>query len=328
MRYTIVGAGAIGGTVGAYMARAGHDVLFVDTAADHVAAINESGLTIKAFNETFTVHAPAITPDKLAGPIGPVLLATKAIATEAAVRSVMPHLAADGFIVSMQNGLNELTIADLVGAERTVGCFVNFSADYLEPGLIHYGGPGAFYLGELDGSITPRLTELQRALSAWGPVELTDNIFGYLWGKQGYGAMLFVTALTNETMGDCIDQNRELMVEVAREVLTVAKALGVKPLGFDGYDPDLYMSGDWAAINKSLDRLVELRARDEKKHSGIWRDIVVRKRKTEVDSQVGAVVAEAKRLGIAVPRLEKLQALIHEIEEGKRQLSTDNLKEL
>lgn len=328
MRYTIVGAGAIGGTVGAYMARAGHDVLFVDAAADHVAAINERGLTIKAFDETFTVHAPAITPDKLAGPLDAVLLATKAMATESAVRTVLPHLADDGFIVSVQNGLNELTIADIVGAERTVGCFVNFSADYQEPGLIHYGGPGAFYVGELDGRITPRVTELQQVLSAWGPVETTDNIFGYLWGKQGYGAMLFVTALTNETMGDCIDQNRELMVDVACEVLTVAKALGVKPLGFDGYDPDLYMSGDWDAINKSIDRLVELRARDEKKHSGIWRDIVVRKRKTEVDSQVGAVVAEAKRLGIAVPRLEKLQALIHEIEEGKRQLSSDNLKEL
>ena len=75
--------------------------------------------------------------------------------------------------MSAQNGLNELAIAEVVGAERTVGAFVNFSADYLEPGLIHFAGRGAFYIGELDGSISPRLRQLQQALSHWGNVRTT-----------------------------------------------------------------------------------------------------------------------------------------------------------
>lgn len=327
MQHVIIGAGAIGGTVGAYMIRAGHDVLFVDAAADHVQAIHENGLTIKGY-DNFTVKAKAVTPDKLKGPLKSVFLATKSMATEGAVRSIMEMLDPDGYVVSLQNGLNETKIAELIGPERTIGCFVNFSADYHGPGLIHYGGPGTFMIGELDGKMTDRIMEIERVLGAWGKVQATENIFGYLWGKMGYGSMLFATSLTNETMGDCIDRNRVLMVEVAREVLRVAEALGVKYLGFDGYDPDLYMQGDWEAIHKSIDRLVELRAKDEKKHAGIWRDLVVRKRKTEVDTQPGAVVAEGLRLGIPTPKLKKIVEMIHEIEDGKRTISTENLAEL
>lgn len=328
MQYVIVGAGAIGGTVGACMIREGHDVLFVDAAADHVQAINEYGLTITGYGGTLTVPARAILPAQLDQPVQAVFLATKAQHTVAALQAVQPYLEPDGYVLSLQNGLNELTIGQRIGTDRTVGCFVNFSADYLEPGKIHYGGPGSFYIGELDGRITARVQELQQVLSAWGKVQVTDNIWGFLWGKQGYGAMLFATALTNETMGDCIDQHRPLMVAVAQEALSVARQLDVRVLGFDGYDPGVYGSGDWDAINASLDRLVEIRARDEKKYSGIWRDLVVRKRKTEVDAQVGMVAAEARRLGLKVPGLDAITRMIHEVEDGKRNLSTGNLKEL
>ncbi|MCB0106992.1 MAG: ketopantoate reductase family protein, partial [Caldilineaceae bacterium] len=178
-QYTVVGAGAIGGTVGAYMARAGLDLLFVDADAAHVAAMNNDGLTIRGYEETFTVPVKAVTPDNLPDTLGVVLLATKAPATQAALAQIAPRLAADGFIVSIQNGLNELVISEAVGRERTVGCFINFSADYLEPGVIHFGGPGAFWLGELDGAITPRLQQLQTDLGHWGggPVRMTDNIW-------------------------------------------------------------------------------------------------------------------------------------------------------
>lgn len=328
MPCTIIGAGAIGGTVGAHMIRAGHDVLFVDAALDHVSAINERGLTITGFAETFTVPAKATAPDQLEGPLEAVLLAVKAQATDAAVEGILPKLAPHGFVVSLQNGLNELVISRMIGAARTVGCFVNFSADYLEPGLIHYGGPGAFVLGELDGCITPRLHQLQRDLSSWGPVTVTDNIFGYLWGKLGYAAMLFATALTNDSMGDSIDRNRDLMIALAHEVLAVAQALGVRPLGFDGYDPDVYLAGDDAAIQRSLDRLVALRHADQKKHSGIWRDLAVRKRKTEVNAQVGVVLREGERLGLRLPLLAGVEQMIHEIEDGKRGFSEENLAEL
>src|SRR5437660_4771757 len=328
MEYTVFGAGAIGGTVGAHMVRGGESVLFVDRDADHVPAMQQHGLTIRGFAETFTVPVEAITPDALPDRLQTVLLATKAPATQAAVESFADRLAPDGCIVSLQNGLNELTIARLVGEQRTIGAFVNFSADYLEPGLIHFGGPGAFYIGELDGSITPRLLDLRQALSHWGEVQVTDNIWGFLWGKQAYGAMLFATALTNDSMADAIDRHRQVMVDLAREVLQVAAALDLRPLGFDGFEPDAVASSDSVVVNASLERLIAVRQADQKTHSGVWRDLAVRKRRTEVDAHFLPIVADADRLGLQVPLLRRMIEMIHEIEDGRREFNRTNLDEL
>src|SRR5919199_5320696 len=246
------------------MVRGGESVLFVDRDVEHVRAMRERGLTIRGFAETFTVPAEATTPDALPESLATVLLAVKAPATEDAVRSFADRLAPDGCVVSLQNGLNELVISGLVGERRTIGAFVNFSADYLEPGLIHFAGRGAFYLGELDGSITPRLRQLQRALSLWGDVQITHNIWGFLWGKQAYGAMLFATALTNDSMADAIDAHRPLMASLACEVLRVAAALGIQPVGFDGFDPLALLSEDPAATARAFDELIALRRKDEK----------------------------------------------------------------
>jgi 2-dehydropantoate 2-reductase len=328
MRYTVFGAGAIGGTVGAHMVRGGESVLFVDRDVDHVRAMQADGLTIRGFGETFTVPVEATTPDALPERLETVLLACKAPATEDAVRSFADRLSPDGCVVSLQNGLNELVIARQVGEQRTVGAFVNFSADYLEPGLIHFAGRGTFVVGELDGSMTPRLDELQRALGHWGNVQPTDNIWGYLWGKQAYGAMLFATALTNDSMADAIDQHRQVTCALAREVLRVAAAQGVTPLGFDGFEPDAISASDPGVVDPSLDRLIAIRHTDEKTHSGVWRDLAVRKRRTEVDAHFLPIVERAEQFNIQVPLLRRMIEMIHDIEDGRRELNSANLDEL
>lgn len=317
MQVTVVGAGAIGGTVGAYLARAGHAVIFCDAAEAHVAAINDRGLTIRGWEEEFTVPAPAIRPSELRGPLQLVLLAVKAQHTAQAMQAIAPLLAGDGVVVSMQNGLNEQAIAAAAGAERTIGCLVNFSADYLEPGLIHYGGPGTIKVGELDGRITPRLERLRDLLAAIGPVETTANIWGYMWGKLGYGNMLYATALADASMADVIDRYRPLMVELAAEIYEVAERLGVRPEPFDGVEPDLYYpraSRDWAAIGRSLDALVARRRRDQKQRSGIWRDLVVRRRGTEVAAHLGPIIRHADALGLPLPLTRHVAQLIADLE--------------
>jgi 2-dehydropantoate 2-reductase len=331
MQITIIGAGAIGGVVGACLARAGRSVVFCDADADHVAAINQQGLTIRSWAEEFTVRAPAFLPQELRGPLDLALLAVKAQHTAAALDTIAPLLAEDGAIVSLQNGLNEQIIAERVGAARTVGCLVNFSADYLEPGLIHYGGPGALKLGELDGQITPRLERLRDLLGPWGAVELTANIWGYLWGKLGYGNMLYATALADASMAEVIDRYRPLMVELAAEVYEVADRLGVRPEPFDGVEPALYYPRerrDWAAIERSLDALVERRRRDQKQRSGIWRDIMVRRRTTEVGQHLGPIIAHGAAQGLPLPLTRRVAERIHDLETGHAAPSWAHLDEL
>ena len=332
MRTLIWGAGAIGGTLGAYLARAGDDVTMVDTAADHVAAIARDGLRITGPIDEFTVRVPAFIPDALAGTWDEIILATKAHHTGMAVRALLPHLGPAGVVVSAQNGLNELEIAAVAGAARTVGAFVNFGADYLEPGVIHYGGHGAVVVGEIDGRITPRATAIRDAWLHFSPRAIvTPNIWGYLWGKEAYGAMLFATALTNESIADALalPAFRPMYIALAREILAVAAARSVIPEAFDGFDPAAYLSTAPAgAAEASLDQLVAHNRRSAKSHSGIWRDLAVRKRPTEVDAQLGIVVTLGAEAGVPTPLTARLVALIHDVERGVRPQSLATLGEM
>lgn len=322
MRCLVWGAGAIGGTMGAYLARAGHDVTMVDMVEEHIAAIARDGIRITGPIEEFTVRVAAFTPGTLKGTWDTIVLATKAHHTEAATRALLPHLGGDGCVISAQNGLNELTISGIVGARRTMGAFVNFGADYMEPGVIHYGGHGAVVIGEIDGAVTPRAVAVR---DAWRDFDeralVTANIWGYLWGKEAYGAMLFATALTNESIAAALAMPayRHLYIALAREILAVATARGVMPEAFDGFDPAAYFPGAApGAAARSLDELVAHNRRSAKTHSGIWRDLAVRKRPTEVDPQLGIVATLGKEAGVATPLTDRVVALIHEIENGTR----------
>ncbi len=328
----IWGAGAIGGTLGAYLARAGEDVLLVDIVEDHVKAMNADGLSIEGPVETFRQKVKAATPAEVKGTFDRIILAVKAHHTEAATGALLPHLAADGVIVSAQNGLNEIAISKIAGEKRTMGCFVNFGADWHGPGRILYGNRGFIALGELDGTTTPRLQEMHRLFSILEPnTVVTDNIWGYLWGKLGYGAQLFATALTMGSMTENFESKRHFPVfdRLAREVVAVAARRGVKPLGFNGYDPMAYMPGaPEAAARKSVADMAEFNRHGAKTHSGVWRDLAVRKRKTEVDSQIAVVSVIAREMGMTTPVIDRLVELIHDVEDGRRQQSWETLDRL
>jgi len=322
----IWGAGAIGGILGAYLARAGHAVHMVDIVEAHVEAMRSDGLHVEGPVETFTQVLPASTPTELQGQFSRIILAVKAHHTETALDMLVPHLAPGGYVVSAQNGLNEIVIADRIGAENTVGCFVNYGADWLEPGRILYGNRAAVAIGELDGQITDRVREIHALFSIVEPeAVLTDNIWGYLWGKLGYGALLFATALTPLSMSDAManPDHRAVYQALGHEVMRLADAQNIRPLGFNGFDPDAFLKGDQAGMDASLAAMVEHNRHTAKTHSGIWRDLAVRKRRTEVDAQVGLLVELGEKHGVKTPTLSRLVELIHDIEDGRRAQSPD-----
>ena len=305
MQLTIIGAGAIGGTIGAHMIRAGHDVVFCDVDADHVKAINEFGLSIEGPVENFSVKAKAILPADLPDKLQNVAIAVKSHHTKSAAELLRGRLAPDGYVVTLQNGLTASDISEVVGAEKVIVSFVNFGADYLAPGKIMQGNIGAFRVGELVGNeITPRVKEL---VSAFPYAEATGNILGFLWGKEAYGAMLYAGATSDLSIADHLEEPkyRPLMLAIAREVLAQAP---VKVEGFNGFEPD--------DLEASLDRLVTFNRGSAKTHSGIYRDLTVRKRKTEVDDLLHDLKG---------PLTNYVGALIHAIERGERVCEVANL---
>jgi 2-dehydropantoate 2-reductase len=332
-RILIWGAGAIGGTVGAYLKRAGHDVTFVDVVGEHVAAIAGPGLSITGPIDQFRIAGPAFTPEALTGTWDAIYLCVKAHHTAEATRALLPHLAPGGYVLSLQNGLCESVIAEIVGAERVIGAFINFSADWLAAGEILYGGRGAFVLGELDGRTTERLTALHAMIQAdFEPnAIITDDVQSYLWGKLGYASLLFGQALGQLGIADCLARPELLPLwrDMAGEVHAVAVAAGVGQRGFNGFEPAAFAAGSSeAAAKASVDAMVAFNRPAAKTHSGIWRDLAIRKRRTEVDVQILPIVQEGAKHGVSTPKCAKLVAMIHEIEDGKRPLDDDNLLEL
>jgi len=334
MTITIYGAGAIGGVTGAALARAGHDVLLVDRAEDHVAAMNAHGLTIESREGSVTVPVRAITPGALDHELGLVLLAVKSQDTSAALEVLTPRLAEAGAIVSLQNGLNEELIAEKIGAPRTVGCLVNWAADWVAPGRILHGGHGALVLGELDGRMSDRVQGLAKLLAVVAPTEVTDNVLGYTWAKHVYGALLVATAVVDAPVYEVVERSpavQQMLVALVVENMRIAEAAGIRLEPFDEYAPADYRAaarGDLAARQRAMEIIARHYRQHTKTKTGIWRDLVVRRRKTEVGALLGATVAKARTLGLGMPLTERLIAMIEDLELGRRAMSWNNVDEL
>jgi len=308
VKLTIIGAGAIGGTLGAHMFRAGHEVTLCDADADHVAVINRDGLRIEGPVEQFTARIPAITPAQLPDSIDHAIVAVKSLHSVAAGELLRYRLAPRGSVLTVQNGLTAEAMIGAVGSDRVIASFVNFGADVMAPGVVMQGNIAAFRVGEMyGGPITPRVRELAQALPY---AEATDNVLGYLWGKEVYGAMLWAGAVSDLSIAESLErpEYRPLMLALAREVLAQAP---VPVESFDGFVPD--------DLEGSLDRLAAFNRRSAKTHSGIYRDLVIRKRKTEVDEV---------HKDIAGPIFDRIVEMIHDIEEGRRTCRVENLDAL
>ena len=305
MRYVILGCGAIGGTVAAGLARDGHDVLVSDADPDVVRAVNAAGLRIEGPVEQFTVHPQAVMPADLPDRIdGPVLLAVKAHHTAAAAAVLTGRLHGDGFVVSLQNGLTADVLAEAIGPDRVVEAVVNFGADVLEPGVVLRGNRATFMIGELDGRPSERVAALAADIA---DAEASTDVLRYAWAKEAYGATLFATAVSDLPIHEVLSDPayRPLLIAVATEVLAQAP---VTPLPLDGFDP--------ADLDGELDRLADFNRRSAKTHSGIYRDLAIRHRPTEVRAILGPLQ------GFMLRRIEEL---IVAIERGERTCARANL---
>ena len=334
MRCAVWGSGAIGGVVGAGMAEAGEDVVLVDIAPEHVNAMNEAGLVVRMAGEERRTRVRAALPDAVEGTFDLVFLAVKSQFTQAALDSIEPHLTSRSAVVSLQNGVNEPHIARRIGAERTIGCLVDFSADYHAPGLIARGRAGNLFVGELDGRATARIEEVRRLLALSAPAFTCQNIMGYVWAKMCKGTIDATTALVDENALE-VRFNRKyhpVRAQLVREAVEVAAADGVQVAAFAHFDPAPFVDSSPAAREAAfhvLDEIARGQAEGNTKvRTGYWRDIVVRKRKTEIEHITGEIVRCGERHGVPTP-LNRLQwTMFEEIESGTRPMQWANLDEL
>jgi 2-dehydropantoate 2-reductase len=327
------GAGAIGGTVAACLARAGHRVTCVDTAAAHCAAIANDGLRISGPVENFTARVTAVAPEAVQGTWPLAIFAVKAHHSVEAAAALGPHLAPNGVVVTLQNGLSHVDVAKVLGEERVYACMVGFAADVLEPGHVRFGKGGDLAVGRPGRPVDAKLAEIVDVLRAFEPRTVaTDRIEAFLWGKLGFVAILYGTTVGMSPLAVLLrdPQFFPLWHGLARELMAVAGAEGIDPEPFDDFDLTTFHPDAPPDLARRCLAITAagIAGPNAKPHSGMWRDLNLHKRRTEIDAQLVPIVRLGRRHGLPCRLLDRVCSTIHDIEAGRRVQSDATIHEL
>jgi 2-dehydropantoate 2-reductase len=300
MRIAMIGAGAMGSVFGARFARAGAEVVLFDSDRTHVEAIEVGGLHVDSPDGSATLRLAATTHEEKIGKADLAVILVDSNATEAAAVVANQVLGRDGAALTLQNGIGNVeALSAVLGAERVIAGTTYNSAARVKPGHVLHSNIGDTVLGESDGRSTARVKEIARLLREAGlPVTVSDNAMGHIWMKFVLNAAINpVSAMTGLRPGEIarIAAARELLERVLDEVLHVVAAKGVT-LPVD--DPRGHvLDHAWERYNRpSMLQHVE------------------EGRRTEIDALNGALVKEAKALGVAVPFNEAVVLAIKSIE--------------
>ena len=327
-RMIVIGTGPIGGIIGGRLARAGHDLTFVDVDKEHVAAIREKGLQVDVPDGPFNVKINVVFPNEVQGKFDIGFIAVRSNYTPDAINTVMPHLADDGLLVSMQNGINPPLLEQRVGPDRTIGVAIRMGCQKLGPAHVQTATRGHLYVGHLHGRKTPQLENLNRLLDAVIPSETTDNILGVLWSKLTYTCLGYYGSLADASLTtSCADEpNRRMLTEFFAEVVAVGTAAGARFIPLAEYNPpDFHPSHPFENRLTALNESAKSWKLDDRK--GPLRQIQ-KGVQTEVDFTLAHVVREGERRRIPTPLCRSVLEMIHELETGKRQLGMQNYSEL
>jgi 2-dehydropantoate 2-reductase len=330
-----IGAGAVGGYVGGHLARAGEDVALVDPWPEHVNAINRDGMHLGGSQGEHVARVRAMHVHEVQSfvkkPVDIAIICTKSYDTEWAAMMIRQYLSPQGYLVSMQNGINEERIARVAGWGKTVGCALStISVNCFKPGHIsRYQQPGGdrhtvFRVGEVHGRVTDRVTELASILNVVDTAKVTQNLWGERWTKLTANAIthgiLGATGLDNRTVYVERGIAHRLGVRLAAEAIAVGRAQGFElgtVLGIAA--DDWYAAGarNAAALKSVQDGLTRWMATLlEPSQSSVGRD-VARGRRSEIDFTNGLVAAKGEEVGVPAPAHAALTAIVRRIDAGE-----------
>ena len=351
-RIAVYGAGAVGAYVGGYMTRDGRDVTLIDPWEAHVNLMRDPGLKLSGLTEpeNFQVKCNAVLdadlpppgdPSGNGGPFDVIFICVKSFDTDAAAKRMKPYLADDGFMVSLQNGINEGTIADVVGKDKTMGCIASaISVSMWEPGAVRrnvkLGGTEhiVFRAGELDGSVTPRARRIAEILSSIDSAKVTETLMGERWSKLIVNCMRNpISAASGMASNACDtdDHIRRLGIRIGAESIQVAMAEGYPLEKILGMPPEQILAagqGDADAMAACDKKLLDDRAKRSDEQRPSMAQDMVKGRPTEIDFINGFVVRSAEAHGIAVPANAGIVAAIKAIEAGKMTPSPEAIADI
>ena len=309
-RIGIIGVGAIGGTVGGLLTRAGYDVTLIDHWVEHVNEMKTNGLRLSGpligdirvpVNALHLYEVQAISE-----PFDIGIVAVKSYDTEWATHLLNPLVREDGAVVDFQNGINDERVAAIAGRERTLGCVITIGCGMYDPGHCIRTDTRelGFKVGELDGSDSDRARDIAAIINHVAGAESTTNLWGERWGKLAVNCMANpIAGLSGYGSGEvrARDETRWLCTRIAAEVVQVGRAYGHQIDAVWGIPSQKFVDVANGADPTELD--AELIAGAQQLGAGrpSFLQDVMRGRRVEIDALNGWVVEQGKAVEVATP---------------------------
>ena len=330
-RYAIYGAGSLGTVLGAYITRNGGQIDLINRNKAHVAALNEHGARITGTVE-MTVPVHAITPDQMEGRYDVILLMTKQLQNATVVTQLKDHLADYGVIVTLQNGLPEPGIAEIVGANRTMGCVVEWGATLSEPGVcILTSEPDSlsFHMGKMEGISQAQFDMVKELLEKMCPVYAEENLMGARWSKLLINATFSgLGTVVGGTFGSVSENKlpRKVALACMKECIDVGHAAGVEfaPVQGKNITKLFYYKN---AFKRTIATLLVPIAM--KKHRNIEPSMlqdIKHGKSCEIDAINGVVCQWGRKGNIPTPVNDRIVEVIKKIETGELKPQMENIE--
>lgn len=331
MRVAIYGAGSLGTILGAYISRAGVDIELINRNKAHVEALQKDGACVVGTVE-FSQKVIAYTPDAMSGKYDIVFLMTKQQHNTEVVNMLKGYLAADGVLVTFQNGLPEMQIAGILGDERVLGCTVAWGATMQSPGVCELtSSPDAlsFSLGAISPNRNTHFAQVKELLEHMGKVEVEENFLGTRWSKLLINAAFSgMSAVLGCTFGEAAGpkESRRVVQALIKECIDVCAAGGIRIEPVQGKDI-VKLLNYTNAIKKAFSFfIIPIAIRKHAKLKASMLQDLEKGKLTEVDAINGAVSEYGRKVGCPTPANDRVVEIIHRIERGELSPCYENLK--
>ena len=332
MRIAIYGAGSLGTILGAYISKAGVAIELINRNKAHVAALKEKGAQVVGTVQ-FTQQVVAYTPEEMSGEYDIIFLMTKQQHNAEVVAMLNNYLAADGVLVTFQNGLPEVQIAALLGEERVLGCTVAWGATMQGAGICELTSePDAlsFSLGAISQSRSKHFAKVKELLELMGTVEVEENFLGTRWSKLLINASFSgMSAVLGCTFGEAAKprESRRVVQALIKECIDVCQVGGIRIEPVQGKDI-VKLLNYTNPVKKALSYLIiPLAIRKHAKLKASMLQDLEKGKLTEVDAINGAVSAYGRQVSHPTPMNDRVVQIIHDIELGKLKPGFDNLRD-
>lgn len=317
--------------LGAYITKNGGKIDLINRNRAHVEAIRRNGAVVTG-TVNFTQKVEVYTPEEMTGKYDIIFLMTKQLQNREVVTFLKDFLTEDGVIVTLQNGIPEMLIAEIVGEDHVLGCTVAWGATKTGDGVCELTSEPdslTFSLGSTSPKPNAHITDVKALLELMGPVEMEENFIGTRWSKLLINAAFSgMSAVLGCTFGETVSEipQRKIVQAIMKECMDVCSAGGIRIEPVQGKDiVKLFNYSN--PVKKAVSLLLLPFA--IKKHrllkASMLQDIENGK-KTEVDSINGSVCAYGRKVGCPTPMNDKVVEIVHRIEEGELSPSFDNLR--